>query len=216
MIIGIALGYALRRMPHIHKVETSAHYTICALLFVFGLGLGSNEALIHNIGFYGLEAVVVALLGMARKLWRSASFQPPHAKENGGRGMKGNLLLFISLLAGILIGMTGMTPHSLLDPDLPMLLLELLIIQVGMGIGSMEHLNRLFAVSAGRCCSYQHSPSQERYCSPPQPYYSSTDIRLAISSLWAVVLAITRSHQCSSVRLRQASPARQQPISLPP
>lgn len=41
--------------------------------------------------------------------------------------------------------MTGMTPHSLLDPDLPMLLLELLIIQVGMGIGSMEHLNRLFA-----------------------------------------------------------------------
>lgn len=65
LIIGIALGYALRRMPHIHKVETSAHYTICALLFVFGLGLGSNEALIHNIGFYGLEAVVVALLGMA-------------------------------------------------------------------------------------------------------------------------------------------------------
>ena len=65
MIIGIALGYALRRMPHIHKVETSAHYTICALLFVFGLGLGSNEALINNIGFYGLEAVVVALLGMA-------------------------------------------------------------------------------------------------------------------------------------------------------
>ena len=65
LIIGIALGYALRRMPHIHKVETSAHYTICALLFVFGLGLGSNEALINNIGFYGLEAVVVALLGMA-------------------------------------------------------------------------------------------------------------------------------------------------------
>lgn len=45
--------------------------------------------------------------------------------------------------------MTGMTPHSLLNPDLPMLLLELLIIQVGMGIGSMEHLNRLFAVPLG-------------------------------------------------------------------
>ena len=59
--------------------------------------------------------------------------------------MKGNLLLFISLLAGILVGMTGATPHWLLNPHLPMLLLELLIVQVGMGIGSMEHLDRLFA-----------------------------------------------------------------------
>ena len=59
--------------------------------------------------------------------------------------MKGNLLLFVSLLTGILVGMTGVTPHWLLNPQLPMLLLELLIVQVGMGIGSMEHLDRLFA-----------------------------------------------------------------------
>ena len=59
--------------------------------------------------------------------------------------MKGNLLLFVSLLTGILVGMTGTTPHWLLNPQLPMLLLELLIVQVGMGIGSMEHLDRLFA-----------------------------------------------------------------------
>ena len=59
--------------------------------------------------------------------------------------MKGNLLLFVSLFAGILVGMTGAMPHWLLNPQLPMLLLELLIVQVGMGIGSMEHLDRLFA-----------------------------------------------------------------------
>ncbi len=59
--------------------------------------------------------------------------------------MKGNLLLFVSLLAGILVGMSGVTPQWLLNPQLPMLLLELLIVQVGMGIGSMEHLDRLFA-----------------------------------------------------------------------
>ena len=59
--------------------------------------------------------------------------------------MKGNLLLFVSLLAGILVGMSGATPQWLLNPQLPMLLLELLIVQVGMGIGSMEHLDRLFA-----------------------------------------------------------------------
>ena len=46
--------------------------------------------------------------------------------------MKGNLLLFVSLLTGILVGMTGVTPHWLLNPQLPMLLLELLIVQVGM------------------------------------------------------------------------------------
>lgn len=65
LIIGIVLGYALRRLPHIHSVDTSARYTICALLFVFGLSLGANASLMRNIGFYGLEAVVVALLGMA-------------------------------------------------------------------------------------------------------------------------------------------------------
>ena len=59
--------------------------------------------------------------------------------------MKGNLLLFVSLLAGILVGMSGATPQWLLNPQLPMLLLELLIVQVGMGIGAMEHLDRLFA-----------------------------------------------------------------------
>lgn len=65
LLVGIVLGFTLRRVLHIRQVETSAHYTICALLFVFGLGLGSNDSLMHNIGFYGLEAVVVALLGMA-------------------------------------------------------------------------------------------------------------------------------------------------------
>ncbi|MDD6853099.1 MAG: lysine exporter LysO family protein [Prevotella sp.] len=59
--------------------------------------------------------------------------------------MKGNFLLFASLLAGVLVGMSGATPHWLLNAQLPMILLELLIVQVGMGIGSMEHLDRLFA-----------------------------------------------------------------------
>ncbi len=29
LLVGIVLGFALRRVPHIRQVETSAHYTIC-------------------------------------------------------------------------------------------------------------------------------------------------------------------------------------------
>ena len=85
LLVGIVLGFALRRVPHIHKIETSAHYTICALLFVFGLGLGSNDSLMHNIGFYGLEAVVVALLGMAGSFGAARLFNHLMQKNSEGK-----------------------------------------------------------------------------------------------------------------------------------
>lgn len=85
LLVGIVLGFALRRVPHIHKVETSAHYTICALLFVFGLGLGSNDSLMRNIGFYGLEAVVVALLGMAGSFGAARLFNHLMQKNSEGK-----------------------------------------------------------------------------------------------------------------------------------
>lgn len=65
LALGVTLGFIFRRFPHIHCVDQSARYTICILLFVFGVGIGSNASLMHNIGYYGLEAIVVALLGMA-------------------------------------------------------------------------------------------------------------------------------------------------------
>lgn len=58
--------------------------------------------------------------------------------------MKGNLLLFVSLIAGVAVGCSGMVPSLLLDHRLPVLLLELLILQVGIGVGSMEHIGTLF------------------------------------------------------------------------
>ena len=78
LLIGVVLGFALRRVPHIRQVETSAHYTICALLFVF------NDSLMHNIGFYGLEAVVVALLGMAGSFGAARLFNHLMQKKTEG------------------------------------------------------------------------------------------------------------------------------------
>lgn len=85
LLVGCVLGFMLRRVPYIHKVEASAHYTICALLFVFGLGLGSNDSLMHNIGFYGLEAVVVALLGMAGSFGAARLFNHLMQKNSEGK-----------------------------------------------------------------------------------------------------------------------------------
>lgn len=58
--------------------------------------------------------------------------------------MKDNLLLFGSLLGGIFFGMSGHVPTFFHDPRLPMIILELLIIQVGIGVGSMDNLRSLF------------------------------------------------------------------------
>lgn len=65
LCIGIVLGFLLRKVPHIHEVDTTARYTIALLLFVFGIGIGSNHGLLHHIGIVGWQAFVIALLGMA-------------------------------------------------------------------------------------------------------------------------------------------------------
>ena len=50
--------------------------------------------------------------------------------------MKENLLLFGCFLAGILLGNFDAAPQWMLIPQLPSLLLMLLILQVGLGLGA--------------------------------------------------------------------------------
>ena len=46
------------------KVDHTAHYTIIVLLFIFGVSIGANHDLISNIGYFGWQAFVIAVLGM--------------------------------------------------------------------------------------------------------------------------------------------------------
>lgn len=57
--------------------------------------------------------------------------------------MKGNLLVFVCFLGGIACGATGLTPAWLHHPDLPVVLLSALILQVGIGLGADDSLRTM-------------------------------------------------------------------------
>ena len=64
LFIGVVFGYVFRNVRHIKVVEKTEHYTVLVLLFVFGISIGSNHSLLRSIGYFGWQAVVIAVLGM--------------------------------------------------------------------------------------------------------------------------------------------------------
>ena len=49
MILGIIIGYGLRRISFLRKVEVSISYTVFLLLFVLGVTIGSNRLIVDNL-----------------------------------------------------------------------------------------------------------------------------------------------------------------------
>ena len=62
--MGIGIGYLLRDLRFLQKVEKSISLTIFLLLFVLGLSIGSNSLIINNIGKFGWQAIVLATLSI--------------------------------------------------------------------------------------------------------------------------------------------------------
>ena len=50
MFLGIGIGYLLRNLKFLEKVEKSTSLTIFLLLFVLGLSIGSNSLIVNNLG----------------------------------------------------------------------------------------------------------------------------------------------------------------------
>ena len=53
MFIGIGIGYLMRNVQMLQKVEKSASLTILLLLFVLGVSIGSNRLIVDNLGRFG-------------------------------------------------------------------------------------------------------------------------------------------------------------------
>ena len=60
MFLGIGIGYLLRNLKFLEKVEKSTSLTIFLLLFVLGLSIGSNTLIVNNLGKFGWQAIVLA------------------------------------------------------------------------------------------------------------------------------------------------------------
>lgn len=71
LMAGIATGYLFRRVKVLHKVEKTISLTIFCMLFVFGVSIGSNDELIGNLGKFGYQAVILAVVGTVGSLCAS-------------------------------------------------------------------------------------------------------------------------------------------------
>ncbi len=65
LFAGIGAGYLLRNWSFVARLERGVSLTVWALLFVFGVTIGSNRELIVNFGRFGWQGKIAGLfLGM--------------------------------------------------------------------------------------------------------------------------------------------------------
>jgi uncharacterized membrane protein YbjE (DUF340 family) len=76
MLLGVLIGLSLKNY-RIKKINLFISTFIWILLFLLGIEIGANPAIINNIGFIGLDALFIAIaevLGSALAaalLWKS-------------------------------------------------------------------------------------------------------------------------------------------------
>ena len=63
MFGGIAIGYLLRNIELLQKIGKPISYTILLLLFLLGISVGANEAIVNNLTTLGVPALLIALAG---------------------------------------------------------------------------------------------------------------------------------------------------------
>ena len=60
MFAGIGVGYPFRETRWTQKVSPLISYTIFLLLFLLGISVGANEAIVNNLGTLGTQALLIA------------------------------------------------------------------------------------------------------------------------------------------------------------
>ena len=64
MFGAMILGYALRNIGIIQKVHKLITPTIAVLLLLLGIGVGSNKTILENLSQLGVQALILAALGV--------------------------------------------------------------------------------------------------------------------------------------------------------
>ena len=64
-ILGTVCGYLLRRFRGLQRINISITCTICLMLFFLGVSVGENRLLMKNFLSFGLQAALIAGLGLA-------------------------------------------------------------------------------------------------------------------------------------------------------
>lgn len=76
LTVGILIGYFLKFSNIILKIiNKSIKYSICILLFLLGLKIGSNQDIIYKLHNIGFQALILALATILGSVIVSAVFQ---------------------------------------------------------------------------------------------------------------------------------------------
>lgn len=152
LCLGIAAGWLTRRLPHPRRGAGKATTAAILLLMTFlGTEVGGNELVLRNLGSIGLTAVllgfgaVAGVLVAAKALWKysfhkvAPSAPEPGPAPDGERQSGGNrfsLVVVGTFTAGIVLGI--LTPAARWVTAWPLTLwaLYLLMLAVGITIGS--------------------------------------------------------------------------------
>ena len=85
-LLGIALGYLLRRHRWLQRVDMTIMLTIFVMLFVLGLTVGGNEYVVENLPSLGGLAALIALAAMTGSAVLVSLVYHFFFKEQGGDG----------------------------------------------------------------------------------------------------------------------------------
>ena len=160
---GIAIGYLLRQVKVLQRLQQSISWTIYLLLFFFGLQVGANEQVVSNLDTLGLKALLIAVagsLGSCVAAWALYKFL---FKEGIVLGNSGDSMVIVEgcnsetvkyaagfitagfFVVGCVCGVAGFVPQRLCEGGVSMYVLYALMIQVGMSIGCDRRLKEILA-----------------------------------------------------------------------
>lgn len=65
MFIGVGIGYLLRNAGFLSRIGKAVSATIYIMLFFLGVKIGANQEIIRNLSGIGLQALLLAVAGIA-------------------------------------------------------------------------------------------------------------------------------------------------------
>ncbi|MCC8062782.1 MAG: lysine exporter LysO family protein [Rikenellaceae bacterium] len=152
MCLGVAAGWLTRRLPHPRRIAGIAVTAAILMLMVFlGAEVGGNELVLRNLGTIGLTAVLLGagavggVLLAAKALWRysfrkvAPAAPEPSATADGetsGGGSRFSLVIVGTFTAGIALGILTPAARWVAEWPLAMCALYLLMLAVGITVGS--------------------------------------------------------------------------------
>lgn len=137
MLAGFVIGHFLHEGKFLQKIEKTTSLTIFALLFVLGLSIGSNRLIVDNLGRFGWQAAILAVLSLSGSIVAARIvFQLFSRKER--KEMKNSLIVIAIFAVGCLAG-TYWHPEADMH-NWSLCILYALMLQVGIGLGSNKVL----------------------------------------------------------------------------